>query len=317
MQVGILHSTYTNLGCIMATFGLVVLACGPDEPNPAVPMTEQAIEAGLMAFVLPPVNAACGSVQPGFVEAETEEECPTLNGECYDVWNDDFCTPIWQYRFVREGDRLYHEWYTYITDMGEVDPSKALPPHLDALYPAARDSALYCKWRWSLEVESVPPYPEEDIQRFEATLEEVSYYCSDAYTPSGWVIGEQRGFYLFRSTNPEVVLFLDEPLSSQPVEAPTFQGYVGMQEMGGWHPLEDAELGGWMFFYQRCDPEPAADGNGIGLCGDPDICRYFTAGAGRDKCDFSDVNALPANPDLIDPNWRALNPQIYRAVFGE
>lgn len=37
-------------------------------------MIEKAIAAGVMSFVLPPVNATCGTVEPGFVEAETDDE---------------------------------------------------------------------------------------------------------------------------------------------------------------------------------------------------------------------------------------------------
>jgi hypothetical protein len=304
-------------GFILTSCSLLGLACGDETET--VSVTTRAISGGPVMFVLPPINAGCATFQPGYDPGEGDQG-PTLHGEPFDVWEDDFCTSVWMYDFQAEDGTFYWDWYNYQVDVGDIDPDIGLPPHMEAIYPTARDSALYCEWRWEIVPESVEGFPESDIQRYVATLREVSYFCSDEYTPSGWVDGEdgeQWEFYLMRSTNPEIVLLLDGPVTGQPEPGVTFQGLVGLDETGGWDP-RSSDPAGLTWHYRRCEPEPSADGRGIGFCrseGEPQ-CRYFSAGAGREKCEWSDIQALPANPDLITESWRLEHAEIYEQVFG-
>lgn len=312
------HSWYT-FDVMRARFLLLLigfLGCG-EEAEVEKSVADLLVEAGPAMFVLPPINGRCGTFQPGWAPASDPDDCDTLDGECYDVFRDDFCTSVWMYVWTEEDGRLFHEWYNYFLDIGEVDPTRDLPPHMEAILAQSRDSALHCRFRWSVEVEDVEGFSATDVQRFTPTLEEVSFFCSAEYSPGGWVVGEDFSHYMFRSTNPDVLLLLDDPpFATHEGNDRLFSGFIGIEETGGWSPFTTEGLNGSTFYYKACTPVPSDDGQGIGFCPRDEQCRYFSAGAGRRRCGWEDVRALPANPDLIDPLWEARYPSLYDEVFG-
>src|SRR5690606_9686004 len=130
-------------------------------------------------------------------------------------------------------------------------------------------------FRWRVDsVERVGDYSEEDVQRVRAVLEDVSEFCSRSYASSGYCpeddppaecMGEVDTLegYFYRSSDADVVLFLDEANVEAQGGDVRFRGFTLMPEHGGW-PSGD-EHDGWTFHYLRCDePRAPADGRGPG-----------------------------------------------------
>ncbi|MBX3248477.1 MAG: hypothetical protein KF901_14975 [Myxococcales bacterium] len=254
--------------------------------------------------VIPPLLTACGTVRPGF-DADT-----------YDVFSDASCTIAVTYHFRRDAGVTYVEWWNYIINMSEPDPAADLPPHLDALWPAAGESALHTYFRWRVvETSSVGTFRETDIQRWSLVLEDVSRWGSRAYVPSGFCPeldppeecwnAERNGYDVdvqesltIRSSRDDVVLWLEEFSVARQGDDFRFSGFLGFPELGGF-PSE-SEPQGWTFSYLPCEPSASSDGQGPGFCAP---CRFISGTNELPRCEWENVRALPANPSLIHPSW--------------
>lgn len=304
-----------NSGC-----GRIQPGYDPGDPSadPPIPPT------------LPGTNRAC-SEDAECASGASGEIC--REGHCravYDPFADTFCSVSWTYRFSMEGGTPYWSFWAYVVDMGDPDPTIEPPPHLAALLPAAHDSALYCSFRWRVDaVEAVGTYSQSELQHLRMVLEEVSEFCSVAYAPGAYcperdapagcidpgtgepTVDTFEG-YLFRSSDPDVVLFLDTPRVADMGDDLRFQGFALMPETGG--IARPGQPGGWAFFYLPCDEARAsADGQGPGFC---TPCRYGSATNTLPECRWEDVRALPADPALVHPAWVDDHPDIYLDVHG-
>lgn len=286
-------------------------------PAPVESPFDVAVAAGTLSYVLPPLNSGCARFQPGYDPGDPDATPPvpaTLDGAPYDVFADDFCTAAWTYQYGRDATGPYQDEWVYVVDMGEPDPAATLPEHLAfATSAAAREASFYCHFRWRLVLEPFETYPTSSILRVTRTLEEVSRFCTPPYAPTGFTIGEIHEGYLLRSTDPGVVLWVDETSLPDNGDSPRFMGYVGQAETGGWDPPQD---GGWTFHYRACTPTPTVDGMGPGPCLEPEACRYFSASAAIERCSWDIVHALPADPALVRPEWRSEYAGMYAEIFG-
>lgn len=325
------------------------VCCGDELSDSVSTPVDDAVEAGPVHFVIPPFNSSCGRVQPGYDPGNPAEDIPpNVDGEEYSILLDDFCSVEWVYEFTEEDGEYYRTDYAYVVDMGGPDQElmSMAREHLPAMWPNARDYAFYYGIRKKLEIESVPGYDPSDVVRVIETTVAVTKYASSCYG-GGWPLGEEWVYYLFRSSDPNRVILLDEiSIDEQPEPSLLFQGYIGAEDSGG-ASLNSSDAGGQAWFYQACDQRdadsPRPDGStqpasyddetscrlvddprgeharlsmGPGVCRDRAICRYFSATESRAKCSFDDARALPANPELIAPTWRSRYFELMEQVLA-
>lgn len=286
---------------------------------------------GLPHSELPGIYSACGRVQPGYDPGDPgdpEEDPPrdavppSVDGVPYNELTDPFCSITFTRRYSQDEDdgTVYMDEDIYVIELGEPDEES---PEWDPDY--LFEGGRFCTWRWTVEANVgaslADPYSQEDVQLITWTLDAVSERCdNDFYNPGTTTVAE----YAIRSTRSEIGLFLPDFFAGwqgyldeegTPVPDIRFQGYAGIEEGGGAMvlPPEDLEHG-VMTYYEECEPEPAA-GGGPGYCR-PLSCRLFSESPTMPACTWDDVAALPANPELVLPEWRAAYPELYAAAYG-
>lgn len=288
-----------GMGRFLATCALAAsgLGCAPAGGGAVVEQLVAGDTFGLPRSGLPPIFTGCGSVAPDF------------DLETYDPFADGFCTVSYTRRYSREGADVFLDEDRWVEEMGEPDPAAELPPHLlDIREQLAADGlAHYCHFRWRVEAAPVGTYPEEDVQELTHTLVDVSEYCTRPYVPDVvYVPGYTFRTTAIRSTRDDTFLFWSENLTDMGLGhdgSIRFCGYAGH--------ADTTNPRGWMTYYQRCESDDA----GLGSCATE--CRLFSpSDSGIRQCTWDDVEALPANPGLIEPSWIDEHRARYESIFG-
>ena len=306
---------------LLATFLVIGTGCTSPEPGA---LETLAAGGGLYTEGLPAIVSQCGTIQPGFVAGDPTATPPvpdTLHGQPYDRYADTFCSVAWTYHLFQRDGSIYDEEWIYVVGMGTPDPAllAAAPPHIQAYANAgAGQSALYCRFLWRADrIEPVGTFSEHDVQLVSWTLEDVSHWCSADYRPGRYCAEsstsrcapvDTRDSYVYRSSDPTVVIWKDHALEPDPL----FRGFLGLAEGGA---PRAGEPGGTSEAFPSCDaPTPSGDGMGPGYCLP---CRLFSGTNEIPRCDWAaDISALPGNSSLVDPAWRSAYPETYARVYG-
>jgi len=311
-------SSAIDCACALLLAGIAAGGCGGGEDEEPVGVLAQIADGRWTGQLLPPINTGCGTKQPGYDPGDPEGTPPippSKNGSPYVKETDPFCTAAWTRRWYTDEAGAHVAESLYVAEMGEPDPGAELERW-------QHPGGYRCTLTWGAVAEPVGSYPVSDLQHVTITLEDVTPDCAAAFELDP---PAQEVFYLFRMTDPRLVVAVFDDRLLQQGDSFLFQGFIGLEDTGGVMTLDSN--GGFAQYDLPCSPVTVPGEDGPGICTQPDgtrMCRQFSASAeyegdfpgGRPACTWDDVHALPANKELVHPDWCAQHQSLCHEFYG-